>query len=113
MFYVRKIGKEYNVSEVQSSDDSGEFESYIDAYIFAKEMSGNISLEKYKEIKKLSDNYKSGYIVVSELCSSINKRKSSNVSNFLINLAIFAIDIICLIKNYQKSLCICLIHAMT
>ena len=64
MFYVRKIGKEYRVSEVQSSDDSGEFESYIDAYIFAKEMSGNISLEKYKEIK--SDEYVYSHLIDSD-----------------------------------------------
>ena len=64
MFYVRKIGKEYNVSEVQSSDDSGEFESYIDAYVFAKEMSGNISLEKYKEVK--SDEYVYSHLIDSD-----------------------------------------------
>ena len=64
MFYVRKIGKEYKVSEVQSSDDSGEFESYIDAYIFAKEMSGNIGLEKYKEIK--SDEYVYSHLIDSD-----------------------------------------------
>ena len=64
MFYVRKIGKEYKVSEVQSSDDSGEFESYIDAYIFAKEMSGNISLEKYKEVK--SDEYVYSHLIDSD-----------------------------------------------
>ena len=64
MFYVRKIGKEYNVSEVQSSDDSGEFESYIDAYIYAKEMSGNISLEKYKEVK--SDEYVYSHLIDSD-----------------------------------------------
>ena len=64
MFYVRKIGKEYKVSEVQSSDDSGEFESYIDAYIYAKEMSGNISLEKYKEVK--SDEYVYSHLIDSD-----------------------------------------------
>lgn len=64
MFYVRKIGKEYKVSEVQSNEDSGEFESYIDAYIFAKEMSGNISLEKYKEIK--SDEYVYNHLIDSD-----------------------------------------------
>lgn len=64
MFYVRKIGKEYKVSEVQSSEDSGEFESYIDAYIFAKEMSGNISLEKYKEVK--SDEYVYSHLIDSD-----------------------------------------------
>ena len=64
MFYVRKIGKEYKVSEVQSSEDSGEFESYIDAYIFAKEMGGNISLEKYKEIK--SDEYVYSHLIDSD-----------------------------------------------
>lgn len=64
MFYVRKIGKEYKVSEVQSNEDSGEFESYIDAYIFAKEMSGNISLEKYKEIK--SDEYVYSHLIDSD-----------------------------------------------
>ncbi len=64
MFYVRKIGKEYKVSEVQSSEDSGEFESYIDAYIYAKEMSGNISLEKYKEVK--SDEYMYSHLIDSD-----------------------------------------------
>ena len=64
MFYVRKIGKEYKVSEVQSGEDSGEFESYIDAYIFAKEMNGNISLEKYKEIK--SDEYVYSHLIDSD-----------------------------------------------
>lgn len=64
MFYVRKIGKEYKVSEVQSSEDSGEFESYIDAYIFAKEMNGNISLEKYKEVK--SDEYVYSHLIDSD-----------------------------------------------
>lgn len=64
MFYVRKIGKEYKVSEVQSGEDSSEFESYIDAYIFAKEMNGNISLEKYKEIK--SDEYVYSHLIDSD-----------------------------------------------
>ena len=64
MFYVRKIGKEYKVSEVQSNEDSGEFESYIDAYIFAKEMNGNISLEKYKEVK--SDEYVYSHLIDSD-----------------------------------------------
>lgn len=64
MFYVRKIGKEYKVSEVQSNSDSGEFESYIDAYIFAKEMNGNISLEKYKEVK--SDEYVYSHLIDSD-----------------------------------------------
>lgn len=64
MFYVRKIGKEYKVSEVQSNEDSGEFESYIDAYIFAKEMNGNISLEKYKEVK--SDEYMYSHLIDSD-----------------------------------------------
>lgn len=64
MFYVRKIGKEYRVSEVQSGEDSGEFESYIDAYIYAKEMSGNISLEKYKEVK--SDEYVYSHLIDSD-----------------------------------------------
>lgn len=64
MFYVRKIGKEYKVSEVKSNEDSGEFESYIDAYIFAKEMSGNISLEKYKEVK--SDEYMYSHLIDSD-----------------------------------------------
>lgn len=64
MFYVRKIGKEYKVSEVQSNADSGEFESYIDAYIFAKEMNGNISLEKYKEVK--SDEYVYSHLIDSD-----------------------------------------------
>lgn len=84
MFYVRKIGKEYRVSEVQSSDDSGEFESYIDAYIFAKEMSGNISLEKYKEIK--SDEYVYSHLIDSdttELEKDLNnyskKKRGENV----------------------------------
>lgn len=84
MFYVRKIGKEYRVSEVQSSDDSGEFESYIDAYIFAKEMSGNISLEKYKEIK--SDKYVYSHLIDSdttELEKDLNnyskKKRGENV----------------------------------
>ena len=75
MFYVRKIGKEYKVSEVQSSDDSGEFESYIDAYIFAKEMSGNISLEKYKEIK--SDEY-----VYSHLMDSDTTELEKDLNNY-------------------------------
>jgi hypothetical protein len=64
MFYVRKIGKEYKISEVQSDTDSGEFESYIDAYVFAKEMSGNISLEKYKEVK--SDEYVYSHLIDSD-----------------------------------------------
>lgn len=64
MFYVRKIGKEYKISEVQSDNDSGEFESYIDAYIFAKEMNGNISLEKYKEAK--SDEYVYSHLIDSD-----------------------------------------------
>lgn len=64
MFYVRKIGKEYKVSEVQSNEDSGEFESYIDAYIFAKEMNGNISLEKYKKVK--SDEYVYSHLIDSD-----------------------------------------------
>lgn len=64
MFYVRKIGKEYKVSEVQSGEDSSEFESYIDAYIFAKEMNGNISLEKYKEVK--SDEYVYSHLIDSD-----------------------------------------------
>ena len=75
MFYVRKIGKEYKVSEVQSSDDSGEFESYIDAYIFAKEMSGNISLEKYKEVK--SDEY-----VYSHLMDSDTTELEKDLNNY-------------------------------
>lgn len=64
MFYVRKIGKEYKVSEVKSNEDSGEFESYIDAYIFAKEMNGNISLEKYKKVK--SDEYMYSHLIDSD-----------------------------------------------
>ncbi len=64
MFYVRKIGKEYKISEVQSDTDSGEFESYIDAYIFAKEMNGNISLEKYKAVK--SDEYMYSHLIDSD-----------------------------------------------
>lgn len=64
MFYVRKIGKEYKVSEVKSKEDSGEFESYIDAYIFAKEMNGNISLEKYKKVK--SDEYMYSHLIDSD-----------------------------------------------
>ena len=64
MFYVRKIGKEYKVSEVKSNEDSGEFESYIDAYIFAKEMNGNISLEKYKKVK--SDEYVYSHLIDSD-----------------------------------------------
>ena len=70
-----EIGKEYKVSEVQSSDDSGEFESYIDAYIFAKEMSGNISLEKYKEIK--SDEY-----VYSHLMDSDTTELEKDLNNY-------------------------------
>lgn len=84
MFYVRKIGKEYKVSEVKSNEDSGEFESYIDAYIFAKEMSGNISLEKYKEIK--SDEYVYSHLIDSdttELEKDLNnyskKKRGENV----------------------------------
>lgn len=64
MFYVRKIGKEYKISEVKSNSDSSEFESYIDAYIFAKEMNGGISLEKYKEIK--SDEYMYSHLLYSD-----------------------------------------------
>ena len=64
MFYVRKIGKEYKVSEVPSNEDSKEFESYIDAYIFAKEMNGNISLEKYKKVK--SDEYVYSHLIDSD-----------------------------------------------
>ena len=75
MFYVRKIGREYGVSEVQSSEDSGEFESYIDAYIFAKEMNGNISLEKYKEIK--SDEY-----VYSHLKDSDTTELEKDLNNY-------------------------------
>lgn len=75
MFYVRKIGKEYRVSEVQSGEDSGEFESYIDAYIFAKEMNGNISLEKYKEVK--SDEY-----VYSHLIDSDTTKLEKDLNNY-------------------------------
>jgi len=75
MFYVRKIGKEYKISEVQSDNDSGEFESYIDAYVFAKEMSGNISLEKYKEIK--SDEY-----VYSHLIDSNTTELEKDLNNY-------------------------------
>lgn len=84
MFYVRKIGKEYKVSEVKSNEDSGEFESYIDAYIFAKEMNGNISLEKYKKVK--SDEYMYSHLIDSdttELEKDLNnyskKKRGENV----------------------------------
>lgn len=60
MFYVRKIGKEFSVSEIKSENDVHEFESYIDAYIFAKEMNGNISLEAYKETR--SDAYRFSHL---------------------------------------------------